>query len=226
MTMTRRISIFFLTVFLTLPVLGSFAQSGIMKKLSGTVELKLPGTQEFVAANTGDRISQDTVISTGFKSSALVEVGSAVITVRPLTCLTLKQIGSSADSENLNMNLRAGRVRVELTPPAGTKASMSVSSPTATASVRGTEFEFDTRSIYVKNGAVAFKGSRGGVTRVNAGSHGRLDNSNKVYNPVDIIDSGLRPRVPVGSESSWSVINRTGGQSEADLTITTDYWSP
>jgi len=218
--MTRKI---LLTIFLTLPALGSFAQSGIMKELSGTVELKLSGAREFVAAQAGDRISQDAVISTGFKSSALVEVGSVVLTVRPLTCLTLKEISSSENSENLNINLRTGRVRVELTPPAGTKASMSVSSPIATASVRGTRFDFDTRNIYVERGAVAFKGSRGGLTLVNAGFRGRLDNSDKVYNPVDTMDSGLRPRVPVGSESAWISVN---SRSETNLTITAVYEFP
>jgi len=217
--MTKRILLFFLTIFLTLP--GVFAQSGVVKELSGTVELKFPGSQEFVAAKAGDRISQDTVISTGFKSSALIEVGSAVITVRPLTSLTLSEIGSDSKGENLNMNLRTGRVRVELTPPAGTKASMSVSSPVATASVRGTGFEFDTRNIYVERGAVAFRGNRGGLTRVNAGFRGRLDNNGKVSNPVDTMNSGLRPRAPVGSDLIR--IDRTRNRSEANIIITVAY---
>ncbi|MDR2575353.1 MAG: FecR domain-containing protein [Treponema sp.] len=226
MTITKRIPVLFLTFFLTLPVLGVFAQSGIMKELSGTVELKFPNAQDFIPAKTGDRISQDTVISTGFKSSALVEVGNAIITVRPLTLLTLKEIGSDSRGENLSMSLRSGRVRVELTPPAGTKASMSVSSPAATASVRGTIFEFDTRNIYVERGAVAFKGSYGGLTRVNAGFRGQLDNSGKVYNPVDTMNSGLLPRVPVGSDLTWSAANRTWDRSEANLTVTTTYQFP
>ncbi|MDR2923699.1 MAG: FecR family protein [Treponema sp.] len=223
--MNRGIPVFFLTVFFTLPVLGLCAQSGMIKELSGTVEIKLPGTEDFAAAKTGDRISPDTVISTGFKSSALIEAGSALITVRPLTRLTLKEISSSRDSENLTMNLRAGRVRVELTPPAGTKASMSVSSPVATASVRGTKFELDTRNIHVEKGSVAFKGSRGGITRVNAGSRSRLDNSNKVYNPVDARNSELQPRAPVGTDSTGSGGGKPREQSGASLTISVDYQS-
>jgi hypothetical protein len=223
MITNQRITIFFLTIFLTLPALGVFAQSGVIKELTGTVELKLPGARDFVPAKTGDRINQDTVISTGFKSGALVEVGIAVITVRPLTCLTLKEIGSDTKGENINMNLRAGRVRVELTPPAGTKASMSVSSPAATASVRGTRFDFDTRNIYVESGAVAFKGSRGGSTRVNAGKRGRLDNSDKVYAPVDTMTSELLPRVPVGSELTQSAVSGTLDRSETNIIISTVY---
>jgi hypothetical protein len=221
--MNKRIPVFFLTFFLTLPGLGLFAQNGIIKELSGTVELKLSGAQDYAAAKTGDMISQDTVISTGFKSSALIEVGSAIITVRPLTRLTLKEISSSTGGENLNMNIRSGRVRVELNPPAGTKASMSVSSPVATASVRGTRFDFDTRNLYVESGAVAFRGNRGGLIRINAGSRGRLDNSNRAAHPIDTMNSGLQPRAPAGSDSTGSNINRTRDRSEANFTITLTY---
>jgi hypothetical protein len=114
-------------------------------------------------------------------------------------------------------------VRVELTSPAGTKASMSVSSPIATASVRGTIFDFDTRNIHVERGAVAFRGNRGGLARVNAGSRGRLDNSGKVLHPVDTMNSGLLPRAPVGSDLTWNAANRTRDRAEANIIIAVVY---
>ena len=70
-------------------------------------------------ARIGDQVSEDTVVSTGFKSTALIEVGSALLAVRPLTRLTLTEISASAGNETLNVNLAAGRVRVDLNPPAG-----------------------------------------------------------------------------------------------------------
>ena len=78
-------------VIMTCISLGAFAQSGIIREISGTVEIKASGTASFVSANTGDRINEDTVISTSFKSTALVEVGSVLIAVRPLTRLTLSR---------------------------------------------------------------------------------------------------------------------------------------
>jgi len=220
-----KIKMFLLAIFLTLSVSGLLAQNGIIKELTGTVELKLPGARDFVAAKTGDNISRDTIISTGFKSGALVEIGSAVITVRPLTRLTLTEISASETGENLNVNLRTGRVRAELNPPAGTKASMSVSGPIATASVRGTKFDFDTRNLYVERGSVAFKGNRGGLARVNAGFHGRLDNSDKIYNPVDTMISGFIPQAPVGSDLTGGAGNRieTGQDKPGTVTITPVY---
>ena len=137
-----------------------FAQSGVIRELSGTVELKSSGVASFSPANVGDRVGEDTVISTGFKSTALVEAGSALIAVRPLTRLSLTELRSAAGSETLNVNLQAGRIRVDLNPPAGTRSAMSVTSPMATASVRGTSFEFDTRNVVVGYGAVNFRANR------------------------------------------------------------------
>jgi len=227
--MTRKISLIFLTAFLTLSALGAYAQSGggainggingIIKELSGTVELKPSGAVDFIAAKAGDRVQQDTVVSTGFKSTALVEVGSAIITVKPLTRLTLKEISASQGSENVNMNLHSGRVRVELTPPAGTKTSMSVTSPVATASVRGTVFDLDTQNLYVERGAVAFRGERGSAMLINAGYWSYLDRDNRA---VDPIGAKLTPRAPVGTAITGSD-NYNRAEPGVTLVITPDY---
>ena len=147
-----------------------FAQTGVIRELSGTVELKNSGQTAFTAAKVGDRLNQDTVISTALKSNAVIEIGSTVIAVRPLTRLTLTEIQASGGEEKLSMNLQAGRVRVDVTPPAGINTSMTVSSPNATASVRGTSFYFDTRNLSVEQGTVLFKGNRGYTIHARAGS--------------------------------------------------------
>jgi hypothetical protein len=219
--MNKKIAAFFLTVILTPAVQGLFAQTGVIKELSGTVELKPPGARDFAAAKAGDSISQDTVISTGFKSSALVEVGNAIITVRPLTRLTLTEISASSGGENLNLKLRSGRVRAELNPPAGTKSSMSVSSPVATASVRGTKFDFDTRNLYVERGSVSFRGARGGAALVNAGSWSYIDNSSRAADPIDASNSRLLPNAPVGANSTGAVSTGNGGNTQPETPGTT-----
>jgi len=146
-----------------------FAQKAVIKDLTGTVELKLSGSSDFIPAGVGAEVAQDTIISTGFKSTALVQAGSAVITVRPLTRLTLTEIQALQETENITLSLQSGRVRVDVNPPAGTKTSLSVSSPTATASVRGTSFEFDTRNLRVHSGTVAFMGKWGYQVSVQEG---------------------------------------------------------
>jgi hypothetical protein len=131
--------------------------------------LKHSSSSSFAPANPGDIVREDTLISTGFKSSALIEAGSVQIIVRPLTRLSFTEIRSSATTETLNVKLQAGRVRVDVSPPAGTKASMTVSSPTATASVRGTTVELDTRSLNVIEGKAVYSSAYGIIIFVGAG---------------------------------------------------------
>jgi len=216
----RKIS---LTFFLLLMGMVVFAQSGVMRELSGTVELKLPGTSAFVPAKTGDRVTQDTVVSTGFKSTALVEVGSTVITVRPLTRLTLTEIRASSGTETLNLNLQAGRVRVDVNPPAGTKTAMSISSPMATASVRGTSFEFDTRNIHVNHGTVSFHGSKGSLRLVNTGSNGTINDNGKAEDPIVTRNRRFRPKPPVGSDLTGGELGGSNTDSSGAIIIHLNY---
>ena len=191
-----------LTVFMMVLGLSIFAQSGVIKELSGTVELKPAGTSAFIPASMGESVRQDTIISTSFKSTALLEVGSALIVVRPLTRLTLTEIQASSGTETLNANLQAGRIRVDLNPPAGTKASMTVTSPSATASVRGTSFDMNTRGVHVYNGKVGFGGQQGLMVNVDGGSSSSVQGSGKPSNPIGSKKTQFNPPPPAGTESS------------------------
>jgi hypothetical protein len=146
-----------------------FAQTTVIKDLAGTVELKLSGAADFIPASVGVEVAQNTIISTGFKSTAILQAGSAVILVQPLTRLTLTEIQASQETENLNLSLQSGRVRIDLNPPAGSKASLKIASPSAVASVRGTSFEFDTRNLRVHSGTVVFMGKWGYQVTVQEG---------------------------------------------------------
>ena len=182
---------------------GAFAQNGVIREVTGTVELRRAGTAAFVPASAGDAIARDTVLSTGFKSSALVAVGSTVLTVRPLTRLTLAEITASAGTETLNVNLQTGRVRVDVDPPAGTRVSTTVRSPVATASVRGTSFEFDTHSLTVSEGTVAFWGNQGGEKLVNAGGSSEITANGSAANPIAVSAAELTPPPYAGSDTGF-----------------------
>lgn len=214
------------TVFLILfTAYGVFAQSnGVIRELAGTVEIKRPGTSAFTAAKNGDVISQDTIISTGFKSTALVEIGSAVINVRPLTRLSLTEISASTGTETLNVNLQAGRVRVDVNPPAGTRASMTVSSPVATASVRGTSFEFDTRNLTVRHGAVYFAGYHGAPATVTGGKESKVENDGKPADPAKSRRNKLKPPAPVGTDPASGSAGSAAASSSGTITINIRYY--
>ena len=190
-----------------------FAQSGVIKELTGTVELKSAGAADYVAAASGVEVKQDTIVSTGFKSTALLVVGSTVIAVRPLTRLTLTEIRASQGTETLNVNLQAGRVRVDVNPPAGTKTSMAVTSPSATASVRGTIFDFDTRGLYVHSGTVRFKGNWGYSLDVGPDSFSGIGWYGDASAPQNNKETGFWPKKPVGSDSAAGNTGGTGTES-------------
>jgi len=180
---------------------SAFAQDAFIDQLTGTVEIKGPKETSFKTASKGDKLSKDTIISTSFKSYAIIKIGGTTITVRPLTNLSLAEIQKSEETETLNVNLQSGRVRVEVKPAAGTKALTTVSSPSSTASVRGTNFEFDTNNLYVNEGTVSFVGNNGQNVLVGAGGSSQVDYTGQVSNPRDERNANLMPSSPVGTSS-------------------------
>ena len=163
----------------TAQVFTQVARTGVITELTGTVEVKGANQRSFYPAKMGDPLTMDTMVSTGFRSTALITVGSSVLTVRPLTRLSLAEISAAENTETINVNLQSGRVRVDVKPPAGRQTFMSVQSPSATASVRGTSFEFDTQTLTVMEGTVAFQGSHGKVILVTAGNTSEINADGK-----------------------------------------------
>jgi len=178
--------------------LNVFCQDAFIEQLTGSVEIKQPRDNAFKAAKQGDKLSQDTIVSTGFKSFAVIKMGSTTMTVRPLTTLSLTEIQKEEGAETVNVNLQTGRVRVDVKPPAGTKASTTLTSPSTTASVRGTSFEFDTNNLYVNEGVVSYVGKNGQNILVSAGGSSRIDHTGQVTSPRDERNANLIPPIPFG----------------------------
>ncbi|MDR3020801.1 MAG: FecR family protein [Treponema sp.] len=212
----KRFSIFMLMLFII--VLTGYSQStGIIRELTGDVELKHAGSSIFVPAQAGAAVAQDTIISTGLRSTAIIAVGNTTIVVRPITRLSLAEIQSRENAESLNVSLQTGRVRVEVKPPAGTKANATVQTPSATASVRGTGFEMDNNSLTVTDGKVIFAGNNGFAQIVTAGYTSEVDNTGSPSNPIQTAKETLMPSPPPGT-SIPSGQSSTGGGA----TSTTD----
>jgi len=214
--------IIFTVIFITLIVYGAFCQNGVIRELTGEVELKRAGSSAFVPASAGDAVSSNTIVSTGFRSTAIIAIGSSVITVRPLTRLTLAEIQSMENTENVNVNLQSGRVRVEVKPPAGTKTNLNVQSPSATASVRGTTFEMDTRNLNGIEGKVMLSGVSGAGVMVTGGNSSSANIDGTVSNPAANAEQSVQVQPPVGADNES--LNVKAGKSE--LGIIFDYSKP
>jgi hypothetical protein len=225
-----------------IPVLYAQTPGAVIREVSGTVEVQAPGTSAWVPASPGMVIEKATRISTGFKSSAVVAVGGAVITVRPLTRLTLEEIAGRPGAEEAGIYLRAGRVRAEVTRPSGGTINFSVRSPTVTASVRGTVFEFDTVNVTVGEGRVQYAGRNGSLAAVRAGERSTVDEkSSAVTAPREETLIRLTPDLPPGSEAGGSlngngpavILNTPAGNTgntgntdntgNGDLVVTTEW---
>jgi len=197
-------------------------QNGLIRELTGEVELKHSGASAFVTASAGDTVSANTIVSTGFRSTAIIAIGSSVITVRPLTRLTLAEIQRTENAESINLNLQAGRIRVDVTPPAGTSANLTVQSPSSTASVRGTSFEMDVNSIRTIEGRVVYSGNTGPAVIVIAGNESRISTGGTPANPPEIIAATLIPAPPAGTPPAETT-TQASGSTEATFPLELEY---
>ena len=206
----KKAGLLFLLILAGFCVFGQSNNFGVITMIGGTVELKSSSSSSFVPAKEGDIVREDTVIFTYLRSTAIVKIGSAVITVRPLTRMTLLEIITSSENENLNLNINTGRVKVDVSPPSGTKVSLTVTSSWATASVRGTSFEFDTRGVFVEYGAVNFRGNRKQEFVIYGGSEGIVGKNGMALDPINLGRSALNP---IGIASPGSIGGGTGPAS-------------
>jgi hypothetical protein len=181
-----------------------WAQSprAVIKELRGTVETKAPGAAEWQAAELGQELERETLLSTGFKSEAVIELGDSTLLARPLTRLTLGEIAAAAGSDRIEVQLRTGRIRADVRPPAGGAVDFTVRSPMATASVRGTSFEFDTFTLRVDEGTVSFSGADNTAVYVAAGQSSAPDTVSGRTAPAVETVVALAPPPPAGVEAA------------------------
>ena len=202
-------------LFTCILVFAVFPQTGIIRELAGDVQIKARGAADFSPAQIGSTVALDTIVSTGFRSNALIEISSTLITVRPLTRLSLAEIRSSSGTESLNVNLQAGRIRVDVAPPAGTRADIVIQAPVATASVRGTSFEMDTRNLNVVSGSVNWSDSNGFSMAVSSGYSSTISETDKAVDPVEIAKLELTPSTPVGSGEAGESLRSSAFDTES-----------
>jgi hypothetical protein len=145
------------------------APAARISDIRGTVEIQSPGASTWHAAREGETLDAASMVSTGFRSTAQIRVGNSVITVRPLTRLSLEALQAAGNNERVDLSLRTGRVRADVNPREGRQLDFTVRGPVVTASVRGTTFELDMFNLEVEEGIVGFSGIDGTVVSVSAG---------------------------------------------------------
>jgi hypothetical protein len=145
------------------------AQTASVLRLSGKVEVLDPGGA-WIPATVGQQIALGMTISTGFRSQAVLAVGSSQLSVLALTRLTIEELLQTQTGETTTLNLETGKVRAQVRSAAGQTADFKLRSPVSTAAVRGTDFYFDGFRLDVIEGVVEFFNRVGQSQTVAAGN--------------------------------------------------------
>jgi hypothetical protein len=173
---------------LALAILLAFAAIGedaVFAELTGKVEYQAPGGA-WKPAKVGDRIGVGVLVSTGFKSTALLKLGATTITVKPVTRLTLQELIKTEGGTQTKLYLLSGRVKADVPPQPGQTTDFKITSPTATASVRGTSFEFDGFNLIVDRGSVQLMTPAQQYRYVSAGEFSTLSRTGVVLPPATV----------------------------------------
>lgn len=119
---------------------GLFAAEAIVLHTEGKVEVQKAGA--WVALKAGDSVPKGAVISTGFKSSAVIKFQESSFTLDALTRITVEQLAVTSKTDESKLYLSTGKVKFDIKTSENKRAGFQVRSPVATASVRGTQGEF------------------------------------------------------------------------------------
>lgn len=159
---------------LTIPVAFTLAVATVVE-VDGLVEVRVDGGWQTLGV--GDELPADATIATGFRSRAIVRVGSSTITVEPLSQVSLASVSIGETREQVDLDLPFGEIRAEVkrdvTRDALRGVEFRVMSPLSTAAVRGTVFTYDGVELGVAEGRVELLNAYGQWHSVAAGQRSR-----------------------------------------------------
>jgi hypothetical protein len=148
--MNLKASFFVLAALLIAAPLQAANPQAVLSSLKGKVEVKLPGSKAWIAATEGQELSPATTLSTGFDSSVVIVIDKTTVQVKPLTRMTIDKLVEESGTVKTSTFLRVGSVSASVKSADGVKQDFKVQSPYSTASVRGTEFDFDGLKLKVR----------------------------------------------------------------------------
>ena len=126
-----------LLVFVLLSVVFScFALDGVVVDVLGKVE-KQDG-DSWIPIKQGDILVPGDIVSTGFKSEAVITIGESTVTVKALTRMTIEQLYEKNKNHVSSIYLDVGSVSADVKPVENKRVGFTVKTPAVTASVRGT----------------------------------------------------------------------------------------
>ena len=137
----RKIRTIFLAAFFVVFGANVFAVEATVTFVSGKVEVQRDG--KWIALQKGDALSKSETISTGFQSEAKIKIMDSVLYLGPVTRITLEELSSSGQQDNVNVFLKTGTTRSQVRHADNKRVNYQVHTAVAVASCRGTDWVLD-----------------------------------------------------------------------------------
>jgi hypothetical protein len=208
--MKRIISL--LALLLLAASLAGAQTQALVKSFTGKVEI-LTAKQAWAPVRSGMSLALGTTISTGFNSTAVLELGPSVLQVKPLTRLRIDELVAKEGTVKTDLFLQVGKVRAEVKTAAGLTQDFKVKSPVSTAAVRGTGFEYDGYDLYVFEGTVTYSNLTGQSRSYSSGEQGSTEGYDTPADSEEELQSdfGVDPYAPgAGNEPAVPPTGETG----------------
>ena len=200
----RKISILIFLIIISASF--AYANTATITSVKGNVQYKT-GSGSWTAVNEGLKLPVGAVISTSFKSEAVIDLGSSEIVVKQLTRMSINELSEKNKTVNTKLNMRLGRIKADVKTSKGLKHNFTIKTPVSTAAVRGTKFSFDGVNIDVENGRVvvsnkrkqsaSYKGGEKGTSTGNnppeGGAAGRLNSLLVSADTSDVLSGSDQP---------------------------------
>ena len=149
----KKIIILLLSIFIGI---SSLYAGATVKEFFGKVKVKYAGETTWGEITVGMELPANAVVSTGFNSQVVLDLGNATLDVLPLTRMTVGEITESQNTIKTSLFLQGGKIKADVGKVEGKLNDFVIKSPVATASVRGTAFEFSGNTLTVIRGEVSF----------------------------------------------------------------------
>ena len=215
--MKRYISVIFLTLVLAFQVLGAAKRPiAAIKEVMGIVKVRHVDERSFETASPGNMLySGDRLRTFDHSSAALLFIDGSQIKVRDNSDLILQ--AERLDERNLDtkLDLPIGDIWAKVTRR---DSKFEVETPSATASVKGTEFaikvdEFGNSDLFVLEGLIEFQNPFG---KVEVGKRQKSSASKTMApsKPKKISKKEI-PKLRAASEPKWQLGIKTRGERQA-----------
>lgn len=144
-----------------------------VEETAGVVQYRLPAGSQWQSLTPGAQLPEGTTIISGANGFAALNSGNATIEVDALSRIVVREVTLQPQEETTSLEMRFGQVRSRVRRSQNRGTNFRVSTPVSTAAVRGTDFVYDGRELFVIEGDVAFTNLTGQHHSVRAGQTSR-----------------------------------------------------